>query len=288
MGKWKQISGDMGWDKYGCLLAKVNTSSRDVDLVKIESWIELDSSAIRTHGLWVVEHGTVDYSDLGVDNKDVRSAIQSVGIATSEYKKLPVEGKAQILVEYQGLGGESTSVNDLMKALPDKPENITFWHGKETEESIQSANVEMRREALDSAFETGGSFPEMPEDEALEFILGDDEWEFQLDDNSRTGLGYAQLFGAPKVDLDVRSGKLTIRSVKEFTKLVSALAAAPLADKLVPNDYHKIERYLGYQKSMSNEEEKEEIDRMADEMATSAYEAAENLMSEIGFNWRVR
>lgn len=286
MGKWKQISGDVNWDKYGCLLARVNTNGRDVDLVRIEPWLEHDSSALRTHGLWLVDHGTVDYSDMGVDSRDVQGAIQTAGVDAAEYKKLPVEGKAQVIVEYRGLGGESRSVNDLMEALPDKPENITFWHGKETADSIRNANTEMRREALDSGklFKTSGRFPKLPEDEALEFILADDEWEFNLDDNAVAGLGYAQLFGAPSVDLDKKSGKLTIRSPREFAKIVRSLSEAPLAKEVGPSKHHLIEKYLGW--TDTNKSDDMSRDEAADELAESAHEAAENLLSEIGFSWR--
>jgi hypothetical protein len=294
MAKWKQIWGDVNWDKYGCLLAKVDPSSRSVDLVRIEPWLEYDSSAIRTHGLWFVDEGTIDYEDMGTDREDVQGAIRSNGIDENEYKKFPPEGKAQVIASYQGLGGDSRSVSDLRKALPDKPENITFWHGKETEESIQALNQEMRMEALDKIFDTSGRFPDQPEMDALEFMLGDDEWEFKLDDNAMAGLGYAQIFGAPAVDLDKKHNKLTIRSPKEFAALVKSLSEAPAADNLKAS-HHALARYLGWtgpgpvrtpdEARDDDRSDSEALDDAANELAESAHEAAENLLSEIGFSW---
>ena len=39
MSKWKQVSGDMDFSGTGCVLARDNPQSRDVNLVRITPWL---------------------------------------------------------------------------------------------------------------------------------------------------------------------------------------------------------------------------------------------------------
>lgn len=147
MSRWKQISGDMSWDRHGCVLAKVNVAYRQVDLVRIESWLELDSSAVETHGLYCVDKTSVDYEDLGVDRPDVQNALRSVGMTEAEYKRLPVAAKAEILCSYSGYQDGSRSVSRLIDAMPAPVGEIEFWSGAETEDKLAGYDAEARLEA---------------------------------------------------------------------------------------------------------------------------------------------
>jgi hypothetical protein len=288
MGKWKQVSGDVNWASHGVVLARLNKNSRDVDLVRIEPWIEHDSSAIPTHGLYIVSRGTFDYRDMGVDKKNVQGALRSSGMDEDEYKKLPPEHKAEVIASYEGYGGEEYSTSDLLDALPAKPGEIEFWHGKATEESVRKEEDSMRREALDKCFDTRFEIGEMPDKKAMEFAWGRDEaWEFHLDENERVGLGYAKLFH--EIDdsgFNDKSGKWTIDELASFTKIVKALAQAPRGKDV--KNLTKVWGYLGKPDfgDVDSAEEKERLEESADEMSESAQELAVSLMDHLGFSWR--
>lgn len=276
MSKWKQISGDVNWSDYGGIFAKVNKEHGSVDLVRIEPWIEHDSSAIPTHGLYVVDDGVFYYDDLGADKKNVLSAMKSMGMDVDEYKKLEPEYKAEILASYEGYGGESRSTSDLMNALPDKPENIEFWHGKETEESIRAANQEMRRAALDKLYDTSFDFGEMPDAEALNFAFGDESFEIDLDDNERAGFDYAMFVSGMKYK---RNGNLVLDNLDDFKKVVTVLAEAPDGSELDLSE-RELERYRGYGLTQ------EEVEEGANEQSGNARELAVKMMEALGFTWR--
>jgi hypothetical protein len=293
MAKWKQISGDVNWADYGVVLAKDDKDQKSVELVRIEPWIEHDSSAIKTHGLYVVEGRSVDYGDMGVDEDDVKSAIESTGMDEREYKKLSPAHKAEIIASYNGYGGYSgdeRSTNNLLGALPDKPENIEFWHGKETEDSVKEANREMRKAGLEKAFDTRLDFGEVPEKKALDFAWGDEEnITFEIDDNEASGLGYAKLFAHSLnalVGFDPRTNRLTIDNAKDFALAVEKLAKAPKGEGMGSGDLFKVKHYLGHPENIGEgEEETEHLREMATEMAESAHELAINLMGQLGFDW---
>ena len=62
MNKWRQIGGDMTWEKYGVVLARSNTEARQVDLVRIVPWMEHDKEAAVTHGLYLVDEASKEAS----------------------------------------------------------------------------------------------------------------------------------------------------------------------------------------------------------------------------------
>lgn len=291
MPKWKQISGDVNWADYGVVFAKDDKENKSVELVMIEPWIEHDSSAIKTHGLYLVEERTVDYSDMGVDDDAVKGAIESTGMDEREYKKLSPAHKAEVIASYNGYAsysGEGRSTNDLLGALPDKPENIEFWHGKETEESVKNSNREMRKAGLEKVFDTRLDFGEMPEKKALEFAWGDDEKiVFEIDDNEKTGLGYAKLFAhsLPDRGFNPRNDQWVVEGADEFATIVEKLAKAPKGEGMGHGDLFKVKHYLGHPDLGEGEEEEERLREMATEMAESSHELAINLMGQLGFDW---
>ena len=209
-----------------------------------------------------------------------------------EYKKLSPAHKAEVITAHGGYGsysGDERSTNDLLGALPDKPENIEFWHGKETEESVKQANREMRKAGLEKVFDTRLDFGELPENKALDFAWGDDEnVTFEIDDDEKTGLGYAKLFAHSLNALagfDPRTNRMTIDNAKDFGLVVEKLAKAPKGEGMGHGDLSKIKHYLGHPDLGEGEEEEERLREMATEMAESSHELAINLMGQLGFDW---
>ena len=171
MTKWKQVSGDVDFSGTGCVLARDNPSSRDVDLVRITPWLEMDSSALaQGYGFWDVCRTTIDYDDMQVENDDVQSAMECTGVDAEEYQKLDPAHKAAVIAEYAGYG-DSTSTSDFAEALPAPIGQIQFWAGSENHD-IESINDEMRREVTSKLY--GGKFSSrgrLPTDEALDLAF---------------------------------------------------------------------------------------------------------------------
>lgn len=289
MSKWKQISGDMTWEKYGVLLAKVDGGS--VELVRIDPWAEHDHDAQLTHGLYLVDEGSFDEDDLNVlmNHKKIASACQSVGMDLEEYQKLPIEAKAEVMAGWGGLGGDSKSTNNLLEALPDKPENIEFWGGKETTEKVEQYGYDERREAVQHHFDERLDFGEMPSDKALEFAIGDDGYTFELgDDNWKAGLGYAALFSKildPNRGAKERSS-ISMDDAAQFTKIIEALVKAPTGEGATQNDMHKARKFFGLDVSYDVKKDEEDVQRLMTEASESARELATAMMEGIGFDWR--
>lgn len=287
MSKWKQTGGDVSWDKYGLILTRINDDW--VEVFRLEPAMEHDKEMAVSHGFWFASSAEFKISDLeDWENKEVKGAASYVGMDKEEWAEMPPEGKAEAYATYGHWDQEETG-NDLNGLLPGKPEDIEFSHGKETKESLEDSNAEMRREALEANFDTSLDIGEMPDDDALEFAWGegDHAWEFEINDNEKSGLGYAKLFS--KIDdsgFDARTNKWTIDDAKTFAKIVESLAKLPTGDDITPHYHTKIMTYLGHPEYGDKEEEKERVEAAATEFAESAQELAVSLMGHLGFDWR--
>lgn len=268
MPKWKQVSGDISWASYGVVLAK--KGNREVELVRIEPWLEHDSSAIPSHGLYIVEHTTVDFDDMGTNLVEVKVAMSSVGIDEKEYKKLDPVYKADIIANHYGYE-DSLSANNLLKALPAKPNEIEFLAGKETEESVKEANDEMRREALQKVFETRLTAGVMPDEDALKFAFGDDEFEAQLKGEDAEAYKYAMemagLYGGSNLSL----------TLPQFKKVINALWNAPLGEELSGKKLTKAKQILRLAG--------DDVEKEADRLGEIAQSLASSMMETLGFDW---
>ena len=143
MSKWKQVSGDMDFSGVGCVLAKTDKKRGSVELTRITPWLEMDSAALKEgYGFWDVSTTTIDYSDMGVDQPDVTSALSFVGMDAAEYKKLDPAYKAEIIASASGYG-DSRSTNDFADALPAPIGEIEFWSGSASKKDIKSINDSM-------------------------------------------------------------------------------------------------------------------------------------------------
>ena len=292
MGKWKQVGGDMDWAGVGCVLAKDDKTYKQVELVRIEPWMEHDSSAIPTHGLYCRDATTVDYDDMAVDKPNVKSALRSVGMNEDEYEQLEPVYKAEIIASVHGYD-ESESTSDLAGALPVKDadiDEIEFFHGrKENLDKVKAAEDDMRREALDKCFKTSLDFGKMPGKKALDFAWGEGTRFFKIDDDEKAGLGYAKLYA--RIDdsrVDYRSGNWAIASADDFKEIVEALASAPTGEKFSHHDRAKMMHYLGHPEGLGEDrdEENERLSEMATEGAESAHQLATSMMENLGFSWR--
>lgn len=282
--KWRQIGGDMGWSSYGVTLAKDNPGSEQVELVNITPWLEQDSSAIPDYGLYDVRETTFDYDDLNdVDSKDAKSARQYYGMDEHDYAALTLVDRAEMLAATIGYS-DDRSTNDLLKALPDKPENIEFWAGPATVESVEADNADMRREALDKLFDTSLKFGKMPEDDAIEFAV-EGGFTQELDDNDRAGYGYARLWH--KMPSEHRFGgdiDLPIKDADDFKDAIEGLAAAAALNpaEFTPHEMNKLREYL----DPPGDEPDENLQSLATELGESAAELAVKMMETVGFTWR--
>lgn len=283
--KWMQVGGDMTWEKHGVVLAR--DDGRYVEVVKIDEWANMDSSAIfQGYGLYNKQEGSVDYDDLGEGvlpgalPDDIKDRLRYSGIDEEEYAKLAPIYKGALYFEGGGWDSDVSS-NDLLGLLPDKPENIEFWGGKETTDKVKQYALDERRDAIQQEFDRM-NFGELPNDEALEFAIGDDGYTFELDDNQRTGLGYAALFRKIPGEAHSMRGAFTLKvdDANDFKKIIAALVEAPTGEDAVPNDINKAHKYFGYDQDLAN------IPEFMTEASESAHELATALMEGIGFSWR--
>jgi hypothetical protein len=277
--KWKQIGGDMTWENHGGVFAR--DDGRGVDIVRVDSWAELDSSAIPTHGLYNSQEDYFDYDDLaegilpGALPKNVKDALRSSGMDEEEYAKLEPVHKAEVLASYQGYGGDDKSSNDLLELLPDDPENIEFWGGKETKEKVRGYNDDARRDAVRDHFKSRMSWGEWPSKKTFDFAFGDDDFEMKLSDDDTSAFGYAMaMAGIKKHGPDLSLDK------EDFKKVVEALAKAPGGEDLVPATMNKLKHYLGHQI-----DDEEQLKEMAEEMAEGARSLASSMMETLGIEW---
>jgi hypothetical protein len=270
MGKWKQVGGDMSWDRHGVVLAKNEPSHGQVELVRIDPWIEHDREAAVTHGLYLVDRKTVDHSDLNLDGSNVAAAVASVGMDPTKYADLAPEHRAEILASYEGYD-ESESVDRLADGLPAPADEIEFWGGRETAEKLDGYDDEMRREALEANFETRLTFGELPAAEALEFALGGEPFEMELKGSDALAFEYAMAAAGVPGSTDTPD---------ELAAVARALVTAPEPHELVGEVAEALAGILEDWTRRHGDPSDEE-----DGVAATARSLASSIMGSIGFEW---
>jgi hypothetical protein len=271
MGGWKQIAGDMTWERHGVVLARVEPEYEQVHLVRITPWMEHDREAAVTHGLYLVDEHTVDFDDLDVQGREVDSALRSVGMDESEYEDLAPEYKAEIIASYAGYP-ESRSVNSLVEALPADPAEIAFWGGKETEAKLKSFDEDLRKEVFEANFETRFSFGELPTTEAIEFALGGEPFEMSLGKQDELAFLYATAVAGVSGSTD---------TAEHFARTVRALAEAPSPSGLRGADLRR-----GLRETIAEWEERYgDPDDEDDGIAAAAQQLGSSMMTVLGFEW---
>ena len=267
MSKWRQVGGDMTWERHGLVLAKVDGGY--VELVRVLPWLEHDAEAAVSHGLYLVDSASVPIEDLD-DAGRVAGALRSLGMSVEEYEELQPEYKAQALVDYDGYE-DSRSVDRLAEALPVRPEEIEFWGGKETAAKLAEYDDETRRESLEANFDTRFSFGEMPSPEALAFALGGEGLDIELKGEDALAFEYAtQLAGVPGATGDA----------EEFAETVKALAAAPDPAALDEDGLAQVADVLSAWERRYGDPSDEERG-----IVQAAAGLASSLLASIGFEW---
>jgi hypothetical protein len=271
MSNWKQVSGDMTWERHGVVLAKDDLDLSQVQLVRIEPWLEHDREAAVTHGLYLVDERTVDYEDLAEDSPEVRNALRSVGMEIEEFLGLPPVHKAEVLASHIGYD-ESHSVDRLADALPAPVHQIEFWGGAESEEKLASYDRELRRESLEANFDTRLTFGELPGREALEFALGSEGFAMELGRRDALAFEYAIALAGTTGDTG---------DADSFADTVRALVSAPSAEQLDPSTTDsRVEALIENWRCRYGDPSDDE-----NGIAAAAQELASSLMSAIGFDW---
>lgn len=269
---WKQVGGDMIWERHGVVLAKVDAKHRQVELVRIEPWLEHDKEAAVSHGLYLVDEETYNFDDLEGDGREIGAALSSAGLSPEEYLALAPEHKAVVLASYAGYQGDSRSTDQLAEALPARPEDVEFWGGRETSEKLESYDTEMRREALVANFDTHLTFGRIPNEEALEFALGGASYEMSLQGADALAFEYS-------TELAGVSGATD--TPREFAETVQALLTAPLPEELDRDELEpSVERVIA--------EWERRYGDLADEergITETAAAIASSMMETIGFTW---
>jgi hypothetical protein len=269
MSGWRQIGGDMSWERHGVVLAKLDAKSRQVELVRITPWLEHDAAAAVSEGLYLVDSTTVDVDDLGIDDPDVRKAMRTAGIDSAEFEALVPEFKAEILASYRGLE-DGRTVNTLAAALPGPAEEIAFWSGRETTAKLADYDRELRREALEANFETRMRFGAMPNRQALAFALGDEP--FALDLKGADALAFKYAIAVAGIDGSVDTTDLFLETVK-------ALAESLPPTELVDRD-PSIEELIGRWAELYGDPSDDDSG-----IASTAQSLASAMLETLGFEW---
>jgi hypothetical protein len=270
MSNWKQVGGDITWERHGLVLAKDEPEYRQVHLLRVEPWLEHDKEAAVSHGLYVVDEATFDHDDFAAHRKEVRDALRSVGMEVETYDELTPEHKAEVLASYSGYQ-ESRSVDHLAEALPAPVDAIEFWGGRETLDKLETYDAEMRREALDANFKTRLTFGRLPDQEALAFALGDDGFDIELKGADALAFEYAVTAAGASGATD---------TAEAFALTVRALADAPSPDELDPDAREGLESILvEWQRRYGDARDED------DGIAAAGRELASSFMTAIGFEW---
>jgi hypothetical protein len=284
MSQWKQVSGDMSFDSHGLVLAKDEGSY--VDLVKIDPWLELDSSSLSEgYGFWCVDSTTIDKDDMGLNGRDVKEAIRSVGMDPEEYEKLEPIYKAEIIASYSGYD-DSRSTSDYADALPAPIEEIEFWSGPGSKFDVASINDEMRMAVVYKLY--GGDFDEddLPDDEALELAWGDGPRTFDLDDDQAQALRYAYAVTSGSYDWQPPRDddrKLVIADAMAFKRLLETLQAAPDSADQPATAITKLQAAYQGSFDLDWEDKREQTAYLIDEDAKEAKNLIKELLSRLGF-----
>jgi hypothetical protein len=269
MGGWKQIGGDMSWERHGVVLGKLDAKSRQVELVRITPWLEHDHEAAVSHGLYLVESTVIDIDDLGTERPYMHNVLLSVGMGAAEFEALEPDHKAEILASYQGYEG-SRSVDALASALPGPVKEISFWGGPESQSNLADYDRELRREALEANFKTRMTFGVMPADEAIAFALGDGPFAMDLKGEDELAFEYATALAGIPGDVD---------TPEAFTQTVKALAEAPRPSELESSD-RRIAQVLARWEDRYGDASDEESG-----IATAAQSLAAAMLETLGFEW---
>jgi len=255
---------------HGVVLAKDDSHGRQVHLVRVMPWLEHDREAAVTHGLYLVDEKTVDYDDLDAARSEVHQALRSTGVRPDEYDALGPMYKADLLAEVSGYD-DSRSVDTLAQALPDAPEKIAFWGQPETSAKLEEYDRERRREALEANFKTRLTFGKLPAADALEFALGGEGLEMELQGQDALAFEYATALAGV-------SG--ATGSAEDIVETVRALADAPLPSDLDAEALGAVERVLSEWDERYGDPSDEESG-----IAAVAQSVASGMMSALGFEW---
>lgn len=284
-GKWYQVSGDMSFDSHGLVLAK--DEGTYVELVKIDPWLEMDSSALSDgYGFWSVDTTTVDYDDMDPKNEDVQSALEFVGMKPEEYAALHPIYKAQISMEGRSYD-DSRSTSDYADALPAPIEEIEFWAGSGDKFNVASINDEMRMAVVNKVY--GGDFDEddLPDEDALEMAWGEDgPRTFEITEDQAQAVRYALAMAhntydwpAPKAD----DTKLVVPGKANFQQLLEYLRDAPDSSDLPAETITRLQAAYEGSFNLDWEDKREQTAYMIDEDAKEAKNLINDLLSALGF-----
>lgn len=279
--KWKQVDGDVTWEKYGATFARED--GRGVDIWKFDTWANMDSSAIPTHGLYCYDEGYFDFDDLGEGilpgelPKRAKEACQYTGMDEAEYARLEPIYKAAVMASLGGLDS-STSTSNLLEALPDDPEKIEFNGGHETTEKVKEYNRDERRDALRDHFDDARqSAGEWPDDDTLDFAFGDEtDFDMKLGQTDGEAFDYAMVmanikkYSSPHVTIDKN----------DFKKVVTALWECPGGEGMSKSQLAKAANCL----DMEGEDDEAIAERTA-ELYEEAQSLASSMMESIGIEW---
>jgi hypothetical protein len=268
MAAWRQVGGDMTWERHGAVLAKIDGGW--VELVRIVPWLEHDHEAAVSHGLYLVDSAAVAVDDLA-DDQNIDQALRSLGMTRDEYDELSPEYKAQALVDYAGYD-DSRSVDALADALPTRAEDIEFWGGRETAEKLEEYDRELRRESLEANFETRFSFGELPASEALAFALGDEPFDMELKGADDVAFQYAMTVAGVPGSTDTPEG---------FADTIRALAEAPRPGDLADGARtREVDRIVAAWDERYGDPDDEESG-----IAETARSVASSMLQVLGFEW---
>jgi hypothetical protein len=270
MAGWKQVSGDMSWERHGVVLAHVDPRAGQAELVRIIPWIEHDHEAAVTHGLYLVDSTTLDFADLEPDSRTVQDALQSAGISVDEYNELAPEHRADLLASYAGYP-DTRSANKLAKALPAPVDEIEFWGGRETANNLKDYDADLRREVLEANFETRMTFGVMPESKALHFALGGEKFHMKLVGEDELAFAYATTLADVSGQVD---------TAEDLEATIRALAEAPPPAELPAAKLHKVRHTLSEWEDHYGDPNDEESG-----IANAAQSLAASMLETLGFEW---
>lgn len=286
MSNWKQVSGDMDFSGVGCVLAMTDKKRGSVELVRITPWLEMDSSALKEgYDFWDVSTTTVDYSDMGVDKPDVKSALSYVDMNPAEYKKLDPAYKAEIIASASGYG-DSRSTSDYADALPAPIDQITFWSGSASKKDIKSINDEMRFAVVSMLY--GGDYRDdrIPDADILKLAFGEEPKTIELNEDETQAVRYALAVAfnnyswpSPK-DSD---SKLFLKNNEALLELLEYLQDTPDSADMAAEHITKLQESYDRDFNLDWPDPREQTAYLIDEDATAAHALIGELLSKLGF-----
>jgi hypothetical protein len=287
MSKWKQVSGDVNFSDFGCVLAKTDKTLGSVELVQITPWLEMDSAALKEGcGFWEVSTTSIDYSEMGVDKPDVKSALSYVDMDAKVYKKLDPAHKAEIIARISAYG-DSRSTNDFKDALPASIDEIEFYGGSSSKKNIKDINDSMRLEVVSTLY--GGNYrgEKIPNDDILEMAFGDEKRTFDINEDQAQAIRYALAVHngtyswiSPKAKLDTQ---LEIKNAAELKKLLETLANTPDSAAMPTHRITQLQSAYEQSFDLDWQDKREQAAYMIDEDAKAAHALIPDLLGQLGF-----